>query len=138
MHGAPEVYELDKTRTWQSVDFFFRFLVSQVKQLGELGLMGVAISEENGGTGLDYLVSNYLMCGQLATRCGRVSFGIRHACRQGSSTTILHIYCDCKSEVARSTIVVLKLKMLVAYCCMVPWRFFFREKKLVDDAFCYY
>lgn len=28
----------------------------QVAQLGELGLMGVAISEENGGTGLDYLV----------------------------------------------------------------------------------
>lgn len=28
----------------------------QVAQLGELGLMGVAIAEENGGTGLDYLV----------------------------------------------------------------------------------
>lgn len=28
----------------------------QVAQLGKLGLMGVAISEENGGTGLDYLV----------------------------------------------------------------------------------
>lgn len=28
----------------------------QVKQLGDLGLMGVAISEEHGGTGLDYLV----------------------------------------------------------------------------------
>lgn len=31
-------------------------LSKQVAQLGELGLMGVAISEENGGTGLDYLV----------------------------------------------------------------------------------
>lgn len=28
-------------------------------QLGELGLMGVAISEENGGTGLDYLVRQH-------------------------------------------------------------------------------
>lgn len=31
-------------------------MATQVAQLGELGLMGVAISEENGGTGLDYLV----------------------------------------------------------------------------------
>lgn len=29
----------------------------QVKQLGELGLMGVAIDTESGGAGLDYLVS---------------------------------------------------------------------------------
>lgn len=28
-----------------------------MKQLGALGLMGVAIGEANGGTGLDYLVS---------------------------------------------------------------------------------
>ena len=28
----------------------------QVAQLGELGLMGVAIGETDGGTGLDYLV----------------------------------------------------------------------------------
>lgn len=30
----------------------------QVAQLGELGLMGVAIGEKDGGTGLDYLVSD--------------------------------------------------------------------------------
>lgn len=36
----------------------------QVKQLGELGLMGVAISEENGGTGLDYLVSPHATVGK--------------------------------------------------------------------------
>lgn len=35
----------------------------QVAQLGELGLMGVAISEENGGTGLDYLVSRSKLMG---------------------------------------------------------------------------
>lgn len=29
---------------------------AQVAQLGELGLMGVAIGEMDGGTGLDYLV----------------------------------------------------------------------------------
>lgn len=29
----------------------------QVKQLGELGLMGVAIDTDSGGAGLDYLVS---------------------------------------------------------------------------------
>lgn len=37
-----------------AIDFF-----EQVAQLGELGLMGVAISEENGGTGLDYLVRRW-------------------------------------------------------------------------------
>lgn len=34
------------------------FPPKQVAQLGELGLMGVAIGEEDGGTGLDYLVSD--------------------------------------------------------------------------------
>lgn len=33
-----------------------RLLWAQVKQLGELGLMGVAIDTDNGGAGLDYLV----------------------------------------------------------------------------------
>lgn len=35
-------------------------LTKQVAQLGELGLMGVAIAEENGGTGLDYLVRQHI------------------------------------------------------------------------------
>ncbi|CAN0335265.1 unnamed protein product, partial [Hapterophycus canaliculatus] len=48
---APNAGEWDKNHTFPKEQ--------QVAQLGELGLMGVAISEENGGTGLDYLVRCY-------------------------------------------------------------------------------
>ncbi|CAM9583666.1 unnamed protein product [Ascophyllum nodosum] len=43
---APHAAEWDKNHTFPS---------HQIKQLGALGLMGVAVCEENGGTGLDYL-----------------------------------------------------------------------------------
>ncbi|CAM9469830.1 unnamed protein product [Ectocarpus fasciculatus] len=44
---APNAGEWDKNHTFPKDQ--------QVAQLGELGLMGVAIGEEDGGTGLDYL-----------------------------------------------------------------------------------
>lgn len=43
---APIAGELDREH---------RFPAQQVKELGEMGLLGVAVSEEFGGAGLDYL-----------------------------------------------------------------------------------
>lgn len=37
------------------IDREHRFPAQQVKELGEMGLMGVAVAEEFGGAGLDYL-----------------------------------------------------------------------------------
>lgn len=57
-----------------------------MKQLGELGLMGVAISEENGGTGLDYLVR------QDERRRGGAGVGVR----RDALVKILHVDAVCR------------------------------------------
>lgn len=43
------------------LDRHHRFPAEQVKRMGEMGLMGVAVKEEEGGTGLDYLAYSIAM-----------------------------------------------------------------------------
>lgn len=46
-----------------------RYPAEQVKKLGELGMMGVAVSTEYGGSGLDYM--SYAIAMEEISRCCR-------------------------------------------------------------------